>query len=75
MRGLAEQSQEAAVEINDLSESSMSVAQESGHILKEMVPNIEETTDLVKDIATSSVEQSTGADQINASIQQMNEVL
>ncbi|NGP88050.1 methyl-accepting chemotaxis protein [Fodinibius halophilus] len=75
VRGLAERSQEAAVEINDLSESSMSVAKESGHILEEMVPNIEETADLVQDIATASVEQSTGADQINASIQQMNEVV
>jgi methyl-accepting chemotaxis protein len=75
VRKLAEHSQTAATEIDELSSSSVQVAQKSGTLLKAIVPNIKKTADLVKEIAEASVEQNDGADQINSSIQQLNMVV
>jgi methyl-accepting chemotaxis protein len=75
VRKLAERSQVAATEIDGLSISSMNVAQKSGILLKEIVPNIQKTSDLVQEITAASIEQNSGADQINNAIQQLNEVV
>lgn len=75
VRKLAERSQVAASEINEVSSSSVDVAQKSGDLLKSVVPNIQRTADLVQEISASSIEQSSGADQINSAIQQLNEVV
>lgn len=75
VRKLAERSQNAAVEIDELSSTSVDVAQKSGVLLKEIVPNIQKTSDLVQEITAASVEQNTGAEQINNAIQQLNEIV
>lgn len=75
VRKLAERSQIAATEIDELSATSVDVAQKSGSLLKEIVPNIQKTADLVQEITAASVEQNTGADQINNAIQQLNEIV
>jgi methyl-accepting chemotaxis protein len=75
VRKLAERSQLAATEINDVSAKSVDVAQKSGELLKTVVPNIQKTADLVQEITASSVEQNAGADQINNAIQQLNQVV
>jgi methyl-accepting chemotaxis protein len=72
VRKLAERSQVAASEINDLSSSSVRVADKSGRLLEEIVPNIQNTAKLVQEIAASSAEQNSGANQINSAIQQFN---
>ena len=75
VRKLAERSQAAAAEINDLSVTSIGVAEEAGKALNEMVPNISRTAELVKEIAAASREQDAGAEQISKAIQQLEKVL
>ncbi len=75
IRKLAERSQAAAKEISALSDSSIKVAEQAGQLLKEMVPDIKKTADLVQEIAASSNEQNTGAEQINQAIQQLDQVI
>jgi len=75
VRKLAERSQLAATEINDLSFASVDIAEKSGSLLKNVVPHIQKTSDLVQEIAASSIEQNAGADQINSAIQQLNQVV
>ncbi|MCE3226852.1 MAG: hypothetical protein K0S32_1403 [Bacteroidetes bacterium] len=75
VRKLAERSQHAAVEINEVSSQSVDVAQKSGDLLNSIVPNIQKTSDLIQEIAAASVEQNSGANQVNVAIQQLNQVV
>lgn len=75
VRKLAEHSQRAAGEINELANSSMEVAEKAGNMLSEIVPDIKRTADLVQEIAAASNEQNTGANQINRAIQQLDQVI
>jgi len=75
VRKLAERSQVAAGEINDLSSSSVLIADKSGKLLEQIVPNIQNTAKLVQEIAAASQEQNTGAEQVNNAIQQFNIVI
>lgn len=74
VRKLAERSQEAAVEITQLSASSVAVAEEAGKMLKELVPDIRKTAELVMTISAASNEQSAGADQIYKALHQLDQV-
>lgn len=74
VRKLAERSQKAATEIDILSKNSVETAIESGKLLENIVPEIQRTASLVQEITASSVEQSSGAEQINNAIQQLNQV-
>lgn len=75
VRKLAERSQLAAAEIDEVSSASVNIAVRSGKMLNEVVPSIQKTSDLVQDITASSVEQSLGAEQINSAIQNLNHVV
>ncbi|NJC89326.1 MAG: HAMP domain-containing protein [Desulfuromonas sp.] len=75
VRKLAERSQKAAGEINELSSSSVAVAETAGKMLAELVPNIQKTAELVQEIAAASREQDAGAGQIAKSIQQLDGVI
>jgi methyl-accepting chemotaxis protein len=75
VRKLAERSQLAATEIDALSKSSVAIAEKSGKVLEQIVPNIQKTSRLVQDIAASSMEQNSGAEQVNNAIQQLNQVI
>ncbi len=75
VRKLAERSQQAADEIRALSVSSVEVAEEAGSLLERMVPDIRKTADLVQEIAAASVEQDTGASQINKAVQELDTVV
>lgn len=59
VRRLAERSKSAAREIGELAIQSRAVAEESGRQLKELVPSIRRTADLVHEVAASTREQST----------------
>jgi len=74
VRKLAERSQIAANEINGLSKSSVEIAVKSGNLLNAIVPDIQKTSKLVQEITASSIEQNSGADQINNAINQLNQV-
>ena len=75
VRKLAENSQKAAAQINDLSRSSMTVAEEAGRLLAELVPDIKKTADLIQEIAAASSEQAGGAEQISKGVSQMDSVV
>ena len=75
VRKLAERSQGAAAEIRTLSASSVKIATQAGEMLQKIVPDIQKTADLVKEISHASHEQSTGADQINKALHQLDSVI
>jgi methyl-accepting chemotaxis protein len=75
VRKLAERSQKAAGEINQLSGSTVKVAEKAGEMLEKLVPNIQRTAELVKEISAASNEQNTGAEQINTALQQLQLVI
>jgi methyl-accepting chemotaxis protein len=74
VRKLAEKSQSAAKEIGSLASTSMVVAERSGHVLKELVPSIRRTADLVQEVAAASVEQSSGVAQVSKAMARVDEV-
>ncbi|TRX76834.1 methyl-accepting chemotaxis protein [Pseudomonas mangiferae] len=74
VRKLAERSQVAAQEIGQLATASVSTAEGAGSLLREMIPGIQRTSDLVQEIAAASGEQATGMGQISAAISQLNQV-
>ena len=80
VRSLAQRSSQAAKDIKDLIGNSTSQVKEgvdlvnrAGTSLKEIVESIKQVSDIVTDIATASVEQATGLDQINKALNQMDE--
>lgn len=75
VRKLAERSQNAAGEINELAGSSVAVAEKAGGMLEQLVPDIQKTADLVQEISVASREQNSGAQQINSAIQQLDKVV
>ena len=74
VRKLAERSQRAAAEISEISALTVKQARESKELLNSTVPDINRTASLVQEIASASVEQNLGADQINKAIQQLTQV-
>ncbi|HLK90463.1 MAG TPA: methyl-accepting chemotaxis protein [Polyangia bacterium] len=74
VRKLAERSQTAAKEIGDLATSSVKVAERSGQLLKDLVPGIRKTAELVQEVAAASREQSAGVTQINNAMTKVDQV-
>jgi len=74
IKKLAEKSQLAAKEIDELSNQGLFHAKETGNILLDIIPDIEQTAILVKQIAASSLEQKISSEEINVGIQQLNKV-
>ena len=74
VRKLAERSQIAAEEINDVSSSSVNIAENAGKLFEALVPNIQRTAQLVQEIYAASKEQNVGADEVNTAIQELNRV-
>jgi len=74
IRKLAERTQEAAKQIDALSKDSVSIAENAGNMLNEIVPGIEKTSRLVQEISAASSEQNTGINQVNMAIQQLSSI-
>ena len=75
VRKLAERSQKAAGEINQLSGTTVKVSERAGEMLTKLVPDIQRTAELVQEIAAASKEQDTGAEQINKALVQLEKVI
>jgi methyl-accepting chemotaxis protein len=81
VRSLAQRSSQAAKDIKDLITNSSGQVKEgvdlvnrAGSSLGEIVESIKKVASIVTDIAAASMEQSTGIDQVNTAITQMDEV-
>jgi methyl-accepting chemotaxis protein len=81
VRSLAQRSSQAAKDIKDLITSSSTQVREgvelvnkTGSSLSGIVESIKKVSEIVTDIATASVEQSTGIDQVNKALTQVDEV-
>ncbi|MBF0237644.1 MAG: CZB domain-containing protein [SAR324 cluster bacterium] len=75
VRKLAERSQVASAEIMGLSQSSLDVSEKAGHMLQTLVPNIQKTAGLVREITVAAGEQKSGIAQINSAIQQLSKTI
>ncbi|MEJ2688368.1 MAG: methyl-accepting chemotaxis protein [Deltaproteobacteria bacterium] len=75
VRKLAERSQTAAAEIGKLSTSSVEIAEGAGTMLAKLVPDIQRTAELVQEISSASVEQNSGAEQVNIALQQLDQII
>lgn len=73
VRKLAERSQSAAQEISSQAVTSVEVAEHAGNLLGEILPKIQNTTKLVKEISASSNEQAEGVRQISSSMSQLDQ--
>jgi methyl-accepting chemotaxis protein len=74
VRALAERSQGAASDITQLTNDSVGLAEQAGERLRQLVPDIQKTAELVQEISAASKEQSAGSGQINRAIQQLDNV-
>ncbi len=74
VRKLAERSQVAAQEIGELASGSVKTAEDAGALLISMLPSIQKTADLVREITYASNEQTSGAGQITQAMGQLNKV-
>jgi methyl-accepting chemotaxis protein len=81
VRALAQRSAAAAKEIKGLIEQSVdhahegiAMAKNAGDRVRQSVEAIEQTSQLIRDISTSSAEQSSGITQINIAVNQMDQV-
>lgn len=72
IRKLAERSQAAATEIDEVSTQGVDQAIKSGELLNSVVPMIQKNATLVRAITGATIEQSTGAMQVNSAIQNLN---
>ncbi len=74
VRKLAERSKVAADEIVSLTADGVMVSDNAEKKLSEIVPRIQETVDLIKNVANSSLEQRSGTDQVTTAMIQLNDV-
>jgi len=75
VRKLAENSGHAAREITEITESSVVRAMEAQKLIEQIVPDIQKTAELIEEITMASQEQSSGAEQINSAIIQLDNVI
>jgi methyl-accepting chemotaxis protein len=68
VRKLAENSRVTAREIDELATNCVDIAQDAGYLLKEIVPSVRKTADLVQAIAIASEEQAGGVEQITSAM-------
>ena len=74
VRKLARRSQIAATEISEITGDSVKISEEAGALIEQVVPKIEETASLIKDIATAAGEQDIGIGQITQSMNELDRV-
>jgi methyl-accepting chemotaxis protein len=81
VRSLAQRSSQAAKDIKDLITNSngqvkdgVELVNKAGQSLQEIVDSIKKVTVVISEIANASMEQSTGIEQINKALTQMDEV-
>jgi len=74
VRKLAERSQTAAQEISQITTDSVDISEKAGKLLSEIVPSIDQISELIEEIASASAEQDTGISQINYAMTNLDQV-
>lgn len=72
VRKLAERSGVAAGEIGDLSTECVNIAEQAGHLFERMIPEIQKTAEMVKEITVSSADQRHGVSNVSDAIGQLD---
>jgi methyl-accepting chemotaxis protein len=75
VRKLAERSQGAAGEITQMAKATVDSAGRAGEIIRNIVPDVKRTADLVQEISSASREQSVGSEQIGKAMTQLDSVI
>jgi methyl-accepting chemotaxis protein len=72
VRKLAERSKQSADEIQNLSKDSLEITEKAGNLFNQLMPEVERNGTLTQEIASASIEQSSGIEQVNTSILDIN---
>ncbi|MDC0584294.1 methyl-accepting chemotaxis protein [Bacteroidales bacterium] len=72
VRKLSERSKLAADDITRLAKESFELSDQADKKMKEILPHVEMTTSLVREISAAGQEQSSGAQQVSSAIQQLS---
>lgn len=75
VRKLAENSGDAANQINELSQRGMTISNEASEKLDKMVPEMKKTVDLVQEITAIGIEQNSGIEQIKNAVGGLNDTV
>ncbi len=75
VRKLAERSGAAAADIQGLSTTALEISAAAGERIKCLVPTIQKTSSLVREISAAVREQSIGVDQTNSAIRELDTVI
>jgi methyl-accepting chemotaxis protein len=75
VRKLSEHTQSAAVEITDLSADSIRIARRAEEMLQKLVPNIQETANLVQKVSHANHELNSAVFQITQNIAELDSVV
>ncbi len=74
VKKLAEKSKVSADEIELLSKESVAVTGKAEVMIKEMIPAIENSLQIIKNISLANIEQSSGMEQVNSAVNQINSI-
>lgn len=75
VRRLAERSGNAAFEIREITQNSVSIASDAGLSITQVVPDIARTAVLVREIAETTASIHRGAEEIRSGMQQLDQVI
>lgn len=75
VRRLAENSKVAADQISNLAKNCLTITERTHVMMNQLIPEIEKTSNLIKEIAASSMEQKSGSNQINQAISQLSDII
>jgi methyl-accepting chemotaxis protein len=74
VRKLAENSQKAASDIDGISQKTITLSVDAGERLNRLIPDIDETAQLVSEINHSTQEQRQGIQEINRAVQEVSDI-
>lgn len=74
IRELAEKSRKAAIDIQDATDTGVSISEKSNKELTDIVKKMEGAVEMIKQITTAGKEQKHGVEQVNGGIEQLNKV-
>lgn len=75
VRKLAEISKKAADEIATISQRSVIVTRQSDRLINELLPEINKTSNLVQEMVASFNEQTSGIEQVNEALEDLNKIV